>query len=62
MAPAIFHCTIVTLVAQLFTSEDQNRLMLTPHSTMDGDWPSLAMQQGNEEEVYRLLLRLKRWH
>lgn len=27
-----------------------------------GDWPSLAMQKGNEEAVYRLLLRLKQGH
>jgi hypothetical protein len=34
--------------------------MLTPHSALDGDWPSLAMQEGNEEAVLKLLLRLKR--
>ncbi len=34
--------------------------MLTPHSALNGDWPALAMQKGNEEAVYRLLLRLKR--
>jgi len=33
--------------------------MLTPHPALDGDWPSLAMQKGNEEAVYALLLRLK---
>ena len=26
------------------------------------DWPSLVMQKGNEEVVYRLLLRLKQGH
>ena len=39
--------------------EDQDRWMLTPHSALDGDWPALAMQKGNEEAVYRLLLRIK---
>ena len=33
--------------------------MLTPHPALNGDWPSLAMQKGNEEAVYALLLRLK---
>jgi len=33
--------------------------MLTPHPALDGDWISLAMQKGNEEAVYALLLRLK---
>jgi hypothetical protein len=53
---------IIDLVAQLFPAEDQNRWMLTPHSALDGDWPSLAMQEGNEEAVLKLLLRLKRGH
>ncbi len=55
-----YRCSIIELVAQLFHAEDQERWMLTSHSTLDGDWPSLAMQKGNEEAVYRLLLRLKR--
>ena len=33
--------------------------MLTPHPALNGDWPSLAMHKGKEEEVYRLLIRLK---
>jgi len=51
---------IIELVAQVFPPEDQDRWMLTPHSALEGDWPSLAIQKGNEEAVYRLLLRLKR--
>src|SRR3989442_66707 len=50
---------IIELVAQLFPAEDHDRWMLTPHSALDGDWPTLAMQKGNEEAVYRLLLRMK---
>ena len=53
-------CAIIELVAELFPPEEQDRWMLTPHSALDGDWPSLAMQKGNEEAVYRLLVRLKR--
>ena len=30
-----------------------------PGLALNGDWPSLAMQKGNEEAVYRLLLRIK---
>ena len=33
--------------------------MLTSHSALNGDWPALAMQKGNEEAVYQLLVRLK---
>jgi hypothetical protein len=50
---------IIELVAELFPPQDQDRWMLTPHSSLNGDWPSLAMQKGNEEAVCRLLLRLK---
>ena len=50
---------IIELVAQLFPAEDQDRWMLTPHHALDGNWPSLAMQKGNEEAVHQLLLRLK---
>jgi hypothetical protein len=53
---------IIELVAALFPPEDQDRWMLTPHSDLNGDWPSLAMQKGNEEAVYRLLIRLKQGH
>jgi hypothetical protein len=53
---------IIELVADLFPPEDQDRWMLTPHPALNGDWPSLAMQKGNEEAVYRLLIRLKRGH
>jgi hypothetical protein len=42
---------IIELVAALFPPEDQDRWMLTPHSDLNGDWPSLAMQKGNEEAV-----------
>lgn len=55
-------CAIIELVAELFPPEDQNRWMLTPYSALDGDWPSLAMQEGNEERVLKMLLRLKRGH
>ena len=51
---------IIELVAQLFPAEDQDRWMLTPHAALDGDWPSLAMQKGNEEAVLKLLFRLQR--
>ena len=50
---------IIELVAQLFPAEDQDRWMLTPHSALNGDWPALAMQKGNDAAVYQLLLRLK---
>jgi hypothetical protein len=53
---------IIELVAELFPPQDQDRWMLTPHSALNGDWPSLTMQKGNEEAVYRLLLRLKQGH
>jgi len=53
---------IIELVAQVFPPEDQDRWMLTPHSALNGDWPSLAMQKGNEVAVYRLLVRLKQGH
>jgi len=39
---------IIDLVAELFPPQDQDRWMLTPHSALNGDWPSLAMQKGNE--------------
>jgi hypothetical protein len=57
---ADYRRSIITLVAELFPPEDQDRWMLTAHSALDGDWPALAMQKGNEETVYRLLVRLKR--
>ncbi len=56
----LYRCAIIELVAELFLPEDQDRWMLTSHSALDGDWPSLAMQKGNEEALYRLLVRLKR--
>jgi hypothetical protein len=51
---------IIELVAALFPPQDQDRWMLTPQPSLNGDWPALAMQKGDEEAVYRLLLRLKR--
>ena len=54
-----YRLAIIELVAQLFPAEGQDRWMLTPHHALDGSWPSLAMQKGNEEAVYQLLLRLK---
>jgi hypothetical protein len=50
---------IIDLLTALVPREDHNRWMLTPHPALDGDWPALAMQKGNEEAVYRLLLRVK---
>ncbi len=51
---------ILELLTELVPREDQDRWMLTPHPALNGDWPSLAMQKGDEEAVYNLLLRLKR--
>ena len=59
MTKTVARCAIIELVAQLFPPEDQNLWMLTPHPALDGDWPALAMQKGNEEAVFQLLLRLK---
>jgi hypothetical protein len=61
------HCaqirqSIIELVAQLFPPADQDRWLLTPQPALNGDWPALAMQKGNEEAVYRLLIGLKRGH
>ena len=53
---------IIELVTELFPPQDQDRWMLTPHSSLDGDLPALAMQKGKEEAVYRLLLRIRRGH
>ena len=53
---------IIELVAELFPPQDHDRWMLTPHPALDGDWPSLAMQKGNEEAVLMLLVRMKQGH
>jgi hypothetical protein len=53
---------IIDLVAQLFPPDDQDRWMLTPQPSLNGDWPALAMQKGNEEAVLKLLLRLRQGH
>jgi hypothetical protein len=55
-----YRSAIIEFVVALFPPEDQDRWLLTPHSALNGDWPALAMQKGNEEAVYKLLLRLKR--
>jgi hypothetical protein len=34
--------------------------MLTSHPALNGDWPALAMQKGNEAAVYKVLLQLKK--
>jgi len=60
VTPMGYRQAIIELVAALFPPEDQDRWMLTPHSALNGDWPALAMQKGNEEAVNRLLLKLKR--
>ena len=59
MTAAESRCAIIGLVADLFPPEDQDRWMLTPHSALDSGWPALAIQKGNAEAVYRLLLRIK---
>ena len=53
---------IIELVTDLFPPQDHDRWMLTPHPALNGDWPALAMQKGNEEAVYRLLLSVKQGH
>ena len=60
--PHSYRQAIIKLVTELFPPLDQDRWMLTPHSDLNGDWPSLAMQKGYEEAVYRLLIRLKQGH
>ena len=55
-------CAIIELVATLFPPEVQDRWMLTPQPSLNGDWPSLAMHKGNEEAVNKLLLGLKQGH
>jgi len=45
--------------AELIPREDHNRWMLTSHSALNGNWPALAMQTGNEAAVYQLLVRMK---
>jgi len=62
VSPVEYRQAIIELVAELFPSQDQDRWMLTPQPSLDGDWPALAIQKGNEERVYRLLLRLKQGH
>ena len=57
--PIAYRQAIIELVAELFPPQDQDRWMLTPRSALDGDWPSLAMQKGKEEAVYRLLMRIQ---
>jgi len=53
-------CAIIELVAQLFPREEHDRWMLTPHPALNRDWPSFALQKGNEAEVYQVLVGLKR--
>jgi len=55
-----YYRVIIELIAELFPPDEQDRWMLTPYNALIGDWPALAMQKGNEEVVYRLLLRIKR--
>ena len=50
---------IARLLAELIPREAHNDWMLTSHSALNGDWPALAMQKGNEAAVYQLLVRLK---
>jgi hypothetical protein len=51
---------IAILLAELIPAEEHDRWMLSSHSALDGDWPALAMQKGNDAAVYQLLLRLKK--
>jgi hypothetical protein len=60
MTNSEYRRAIIEFVVALFPPEDQDRWLLTPHSALNGDWPALAMQKGEEEAVYKLLLRLKR--
>jgi hypothetical protein len=53
---------IATLLAELIPADEHDRWMLAAHSALDGDWPALAMQKGNDTAVYQLLLRLKQGH
>jgi hypothetical protein len=55
--PALSH--VPTEHAELIPREEHDRWMLTSHSALNGDWPALAMQKGNESALYHLLLRLK---
>jgi hypothetical protein len=50
---------IAKLLAELIPLEEHNAWMLTSHSALNGDWPALAMQKGNDAEVYQLLTGLK---
>ena len=59
VSPSNYRQAIIELVTELFPREEHDRWMLTPHPVLNGDWPSIAVQKGNEEEVYNLLLSLK---
>ena len=51
---------IIELACELIPREEHNTWFLTPHLSLNSYWPSLAMQKGNEDAVYSLLLRLRR--
>jgi len=48
------------LLAELIPGEEQNRWILTSQSALSGQAPLLAMLHGKEDEVYKVLVRLKR--
>jgi hypothetical protein len=62
LTPSNYRQAIIELVTELFSPEDQDRWFLMPQPALHGEWPSLAMQKGNEEAVYKLLFRLKQGH
>jgi hypothetical protein len=57
---AEYHHGIALLLAELIPREEQNRWILTSQSALSGQAPLLAMFHGKEDEVYKVLVRLKR--
>lgn len=53
---------VMELCNELFPHEEHDGWFLTPHAALNGDCPSGAMQNGNAEAVYRLLVRMVHWH
>jgi hypothetical protein len=58
MTAIAYRQAIALLLAEVIPRAEQDRWMLMSHSALNGDWPALAMQKGNEAAVYQLL-RLK---
>jgi hypothetical protein len=57
---AEYHQGIALLLAELIPPEEQNSWILTSQSALSGQAPLLAMLHGKEDEVYKVLVRLKR--